>query len=302
VPPDRLADAAVPINDTQALVGGTELIAALVIAPEELGAIAAANALVALCASGAQLVLASTVAIRPDSVDNQTLVAIWDAAGGVVREAGGRLLDGPTIRGGELLVGLSVQGLVDRRRRLPAGEAEAGDVLVLSKPIGTGIVMAGGDDRERAGAISGMRLTNRIASERLIDIGDDCHAVTGVMGDGLVGHGHELAERSGVRVVFESSMVPCYRGAKARAGDGIRAVGEGSNRDVLHGKVSVDSSVDGAVEALVFDPQTSGGLLAAVEPGAVDELVEAGFRPIGTVVDPLLDDEGYSLEPLVQLM
>jgi selenide,water dikinase len=107
------------------------------------------------------------------------------------------------------------------------------------------------------------------------------HAVTDVTGYGLAGHGWEMAERSGVRVVVETSGLVCYPGALEAADDGKRTGGDPRNRDYLEGHL--DSTAPAGPEAICFDPQTSGGLLAAIDPAALDAALGAGFWQVGTV-------------------
>jgi selenide,water dikinase len=122
---------------------------------------------------------------------------------------------------------------------------------------------------------------NRDASLALQAVGDRVHAVTDVTGFGLAGHGWEMAERSGVVVAFDTSMVPLYEGALMAAEAGVRTGGDGRNRTYLEGRVS--STAPPALEALAFDPQTSGGLLAAVDAVVVEPLQGAGFNVVGVV-------------------
>jgi selenide,water dikinase len=198
-----------------------------------------------------------------------------------VEEAGGVVAGGHTIRSDEPIFGLAVQGLVDPDRILTKGGARVGDALVLSKPIGSGIVLAGGTDDEKAAAIVHMRRLNRAASEALVALGDAVRGATDVTGFGLAGHGWEMAERSGSTVVIHTDEVPLYDGALLAATNGTRTGGDARNRVYLEGHVEL-AAVDGARVALCFDPQTSGGLLAAVDPAATGDL--EGFVVVGEVV------------------
>jgi selenide,water dikinase len=272
----------VVLNGEQALVSTTELIPAVIDPLDDLGAVAAAHALVGIYAAGATPVLAVPFAICPTWMGDLDLAVLWPAMAEVLASAGAEVAAGRSTRGPDLLVGMSVSGVVHPERVLPVDDARVGDVLVVSKPLGTGAVLAAGEPNEVEGVVAGMTLTNRIAGERLVELGDDVHAAVGVGALGLLGHSHELAARAGVHIVLDASLVPCYRGAKRLA--------------------STDGSDPAAaVAALAAAPETSGGLLAAVHPAAVDELVEAGFRPVGSVVEPVVDDEGYLEEPLVTL-
>jgi len=236
-------------------------------------------------AMGGRVVLALNIAAFPERLPPAAIEAIFSAAAAVVAEAGGIVAGGHTIRSEEPIFGLAVQGVVHPDRVLAKGGARPGDVLVLSKPLGTGIVLAGGSSEEKAEAIARMRVLNRAASEALVALGPDVvHACTDVTGFGLAGHGWEVAERSGVRLAFTAAALPLYRGALVAAESGVRTGGDARNRAHLDGRVQVAAGVGSAIDALVHDPQTSGGLLAAVEPSAVATLVgDAGFVEIGTV-------------------
>jgi selenide,water dikinase len=152
---------------------------------------------------------------------------------------------------------------------------------VLSKPLGTGIVLAGGTNTEKAAAVARMRGLNRAAAEALSDLGEEPHAVTDVTGFGLLGHGWEMAERSAVALGFDASRLPLYDGALAAAEAGVRTGGDARNRSYLEGHVRADAPA--ALEALAYDPQTSGGLLAAVAPGDATRLGRHGFVEVGEV-------------------
>jgi selenide,water dikinase len=128
-----------------------------------------------------------------------------------------------------------------------------------------------------------MRRLNRAASEALQAIGAAVHAVTDVTGYGLAGHGWEVAERSGVRLVFDGGRLPAYPGALEAAAQGVRTGGDPRNRDYVGDRF--DGPAGATVDALCFDPQTSGGLLAAVDPAASSALEAAGFVLIGGVED-----------------
>jgi selenide,water dikinase len=276
-------DAAVyRISDDVALVSTTDFFPPLVDDPADFGAIAAANACSDVFAMGGRVVLAINVAAFPEALPRAAIAAILSAAAEVVAEAGGTVAGGHTIRSEEPIFGLAVQGLVHPDRILTKGGARPGDVMVLSKPVGTGIVLAGGSADDRAVATTGMRQLNRFASETLVALEGDVHAVTDVTGFGLAGHGWEMAERSEVQVVIETALVPLYPGALAAAEAGTRTGGDTRNRQYLEGRVS--SSASAALEALVFDPQTSGGLLAAVDASIVDTLTGVGFTVVGEVL------------------
>ncbi|MFN8041693.1 MAG: AIR synthase-related protein, partial [Acidimicrobiales bacterium] len=132
-------------------------------------------------------------------------------------------------------------------------------------------------------AIAGMRRINRAASEVLVGLGPGVHATTDVTGFGLFGHAWEVAERSDVVVELDLDAVPAYPGAREAADRGTRTGGDPRNRTYLEGHLAVDAGVGEGAEALGFDPQTSGGLLAAVDPSSVGACEDAGFALVGRV-------------------
>jgi len=275
-------DAAVyRIDADTALVSTTDFFPPLVDDPADYGAIAAANACSDVYAMGGRVVLAVNVAAFPEHFPRVAMTAIFEAAAAVVREAGGTVAGGHTIRNPEPVFGLAVQGLVHPDRIFRKGGARPGDQLVLSKPLGTGLALAGGDDGDGAAAVAGMRTLNRHASEVLLRLGADVRAVTDVTGYGLAGHGWEMAERSGARAVLDGAALPAYPGALAAAERGVRTGGDARNREYVGDRF--DGRTTAATEALCFDPQTSGGLLAAVDAGAVADLRVAGFTVVGAV-------------------
>ena len=243
----------------------TDFFPPLVDDPADYGAIAAANACSDVFAMGGRVVLAINVAAFPEHFPRWAMAAIFDAAAAVVAEAGGTVAGGHTIRNPEPVFGLAVQGLVHPDRVFRKAGARPGDVVLLSKPLGTGLDARRGERRRQARRpIAGMRRLNRAASEALVALGADVHAVTDVTGYGLAGHGWEVAERSGVRLVVDAAGLVAYPGALEAAERGVRTGGDARNREYVAGHL--DSAAPSAVEALCFDPQTSGGLLAAVDP------------------------------------
>jgi selenide,water dikinase len=277
-------DAAVyRLTDQLALVSTTDFFPPLVDDPGDFGAIAAANACSDVFAMGGRVVLALNVAAFPERMPPSVIEAILSAAAEVVHEAGGTIAGGHTIRSEEPIFGLAVQGTVHPEHVWTKSGARPGDVLLLSKPIGSGIVLAGGDAVAKASAIIHMRRLNRAAYEAVSTLDGDPHAVTDVTGFGLLGHGWEMAERSGVALRFDAAFLPLYDGALAAAKAGTRTGGDARNR--AHLSRHVDCSAPPEIEALAYDPQTSGGLLVAVSPDDGARLAEAGFVAIGEVGD-----------------
>jgi len=272
------------LSDDSALVSTTDFFPPLVDDPADFGAIAAANACSDVFAMGGRVAVAVNVAAFPEHFPREAIAAIFDAAARVVAEAGGTVAGGHTIRNPEPIFGLAVQGVVHPDKVFRKSGGRSGDVLMLSKPLGTGLTLAHGDEAERDAAIAGMRRLNRAAAEALGALRQGVHAVTDVTGYGLAGHSWEMAERSGVRAVVDTSSLECYPGARRIADAGHRTGGDQRNRDYLAGHL--DSQATAGGEALCFDPQTSGGLLVAVDPSMADELHAAdGWWRVGELTE-----------------
>lgn len=276
-------DAAVyKLTDDVALVSTTDFFPPLVDDPSDFGAIAAANACSDVFAMGGRVAIAVNVAAFPENLPREVIAAIFASAAETVALAGGTIAGGHTIRNPEPIFGLAVQGVVHPDRILRKSGARPGDVAVLSKPLGTGLVMSAGADDQKRAAIMGMRLLNREAAETLASMGDDVHAVTDVTGYGLAGHGWEMADRSGVGLVIDTNAIPLYAGALEIAMTGHRTGGDARNRAYVEGHLH--SSASDALAAVCMDPQTSGGLLAAVDPRAVSRVSDQGWAVIGEFV------------------
>lgn len=286
-------DAAVyRLSDDIALVSTTDFFPPLVDSPSDFGAIAAANACSDVFAMGGAVVLAVNIAAFPEDFPREWITEIFDSASRVVADAGGTIAGGHTIRNPEPIFGLAVQGTVHPDRIFRKSGAQPGDVAILSKPIGTGLVMAAGSENDKAEAISGMRTLNRSAAEQLRELGDHIHAVTDVTGYGLAGHGWEIADRSHTRLVISHQLIPTYSSALQLAQNGNRTGGDARNRTYVQ-DVFV-SDCDDAYVALCMDPQTSGGLLAAVSPFVADELsATKQWHVIGEFIE---DSPGVTLK------
>jgi len=273
-PPD---DAAVyRLDDERALVFTVDFFPPLVDDPADFGAIAAANALNDVFAMGGRPLLALSVAVFPESLPGEAVSALVGAAAAKVAEAGGVLAGGHTLRDDEPAFGLAVAGLVHPDEVWTKAGARPGDDLYLTKPLGTGLLVHAG--RTSGAAVESMARLNSAAADAIRPFGP--HAVTDVTGFGLAGHAHELATRSGVRVELDAAALPVLPGALELAASGVRTGGDRRNRAFVGDALAVDGASEVQV-ALAFDPQTSGGLLVAVDPGALD-----GLAPrVGRVVE-----------------
>jgi selenide,water dikinase len=275
-PPD---DAAVyRVSDDLAIIGTLDFFPPLVDDPRTFGEIAAANALSDVFAMGGRVLFALSIAAFPEDLPREVLTEIFAGASSKVREAGGTLAGGHTIRDPEPKYGLAVIGAGHPDRLLRKGGAEPGDVLLLTKPLGTGLLVSGSRQGRTsaaylAGAVDGMRRLNRAASEVLVSLG--IRSATDVTGFGLLGHGLEMARASRTRFVFEVAALPALAGALELAAAGIETGGAAHNRRFVAGSLEVDAGVPAELVTLAHDPQTSGGLLAAVPPDRLGDVEAA---------------------------
>jgi selenide,water dikinase len=254
------------LDDERALVFTLDFFPPLVDDPALFGRIAATNALNDVFAMGGQPLLALSIAAFPESLPNETLAAIFGAADEQVRAAGGILAGGHTLRDEEPKYGLAVVGTVHPAGYWPKSGALPGDALFLTKPLGTGMLLHAAREGRRhedglAAANGSMTALSREAADVLRPFSP--HAVTDVTGFGLLGHAHEMAERSGVRIELDADSLPLFAGARECAAAGIRTGGDRRNRDFAGPHVESDGVAEDIV-ALAYDPQTSGGLLISL--------------------------------------
>lgn len=280
-PPD---DGAVyRLADDLAVIGTVDFFPPLVADPATFGAIAAANACSDAFAMGGRVLFALSIAAFPEELPTDVMAAIIGGAAEVVREAGGTLAGGHTIRDPEPKFGLAVVAVGHPDRLLRKGGARPGDVLLLTKPLGTGLLVSGArQGRARSAdleaAIASMRALNGGAAEVLVEAG--VRGATDVTGFGLLGHGLEMARASGARLVFDAAALPALPGALALAAAGVETGGGAHNRRFTAPALDVAPGVTPPLVALAHDPQTSGGLLAAVPADAL-AAVEAGLAATG---------------------
>ena len=272
-------DAAVyRLDDDRALVFTVDFFPPLVDDPATFGAVAAANALNDVFAMGGRPLLALSIAAFPEELPVETVREVFEGAAAKVDEAGALLAGGHTIRDDEPKYGLAVVGTVHPDAVWRKSTARPGDALFLTKPLGTGLVLAGAragllgaDEQEEA--VRSMTELNADAADAVRPFGPN--AVTDVTGFGLFGHAHELADRSGVRVVLAASRLPALPGALEAASRGIKTGGDGRNLTFVGDALSTDG-VGEADATLGFDPQTSGGLLVSL-PADRAAVLEAAF-------------------------
>jgi selenide,water dikinase len=242
---------------------------------------------------GKPLTALAIAAFPKDDLDPEAIRAIFRGGFEKLREAGVSLLGGHTVQDREIKFGYAVTGAIDPSRVLSNAGARPGDVLFLTKPVGTGIVGTAikfdrVDATLAAEAVRSMQTLNRAAAEALQTLhAGAVHACTDVTGFGLIGHATEMARASGVTIAISAGVVPLFPGVLEIA-EQNRSGGMGSNQEHFAPSTHVEPGVDRIHEIVLYDPQTSGGLLIAADAASADEvaasLSRAGVpaRAIGT--------------------
>ena len=263
--------------------------------PYTFGAIAAANGMSDIYAMGGTVSLALNIAAFPSDLPVEILVQILEGGAAKVAEAGGAVAGGHTVDDPEPKYGICVTGFAHPDRVWTKGGATPGDTLVLTKPVGTGVVTTalkrGAADPEHVrAAVESMLTLNRAAAEAAGSVGPN--ACTDITGFGLLGHLAEMAHKGGVAFTVDAASMPALPGAREYAAAGHQAGGLARNRDHFAtemDRVRVGPDVPADLSALLWDPQTSGGLLFSVAADRLDAMMAAfraanvGAWPIGSV-------------------
>jgi len=261
-----------------ALVQTVDFFTPIVDDPYIYGQIAAANALSDVYAMGGRPVTALAIAGFPDTdLEPGIIAAIFTGGLDKLRESGTALLGGHTVKDKEIKFGYAVTGAVDPARMLTNAGARPGDALILTKPLGTGIVgTAIKFDRVDAGlveeAIASMRTLNKAAAAALAMV-DGVHACTDITGFGLIGHATEMATASDVSIVLRAADLPLFSGILDIARKN-RSGGMASNESHFAAFAEVAAEVPAEMRDVLYDPQTSGGLLVAVDQLQADTAVQ----------------------------
>ncbi|MEE4273429.1 MAG: selenide, water dikinase SelD [Thermoanaerobaculales bacterium] len=281
----------VKLTDELAIIHTTDFFPPMVDDPYTFGRIAATNALSDVWAMGGTPLAAMNLVSYPlKQLGKETLKEVLRGGLETMAESGAVLAGGHTVEGAELLYGLAVTGTVHPDAIWRNGGAIPGDVLVLTKPLGTGLVTTaakGGLARpdDVATAMRWMTTLNRDAAEALHTSAP--HAVTDVTGFGLAGHAAEMAEASGCAIELDLAALPAMPGALDAAATGLVPVGAGKNRTSIAAVLEIADGADELRVDLALDPQTSGGLLAAVPADQADDLLRRlpAAAVVGRVVD-----------------
>ena len=293
-------DAAVyRLSEELALVATLDFITPVVEDAEAFGRVAATNSISDVYAMGGRPIFALNVVNFPrEKLPLHYLESILRGGAAVATEAGIPILGGHSVDDPELKYGMVVLGLVHPDRVVTNAGARVGDVLVLTKPLGIGIITTAikadvADEGTVAGALQLMTTLNRAAAEAMVAVG--VHAATDVTGFGLLGHLTELVEASGVGARVHAARVPVLPGARALAERGLIPGGSRRNRDSLAEALRWADDVDDLTQLILCDAQTSGGLLIAVPPERADALVarlEAGGTLCAARIGEITDATG----------
>lgn len=282
------------LDDQTALVQTVDFFPPIVDDPYFFGQIAAANALSDVYAMGGRPITALNIVGFPSStMPGKILNEILRGGMDKIVEAGAVVVGGHSIKDKELKYGVAVTGIIHPDRIKTNASARAGDILFLTKPLGTGIITTGikrqvVDQALTDRVIQQMATLNRAAAELMLQF--DAHSATDITGFGLLGHAYEMASASKVSIRFDSSVIPLLPEAVRLAGDGMNPGGANDNRAFLAGRVRVKEGLDKNLEHVLYDPQTSGGLFVAIPPDRADGFAAAlrdqgmPHRPIGVVV------------------
>lgn len=277
---DTSDDAAVyKINEDLALIQTLDFFTPVVDDPYTFGQIAAANSLSDIYAMGGEPKLALNIVCFPDCLSPEILAEILKGGHDKVLESGAILVGGHSVSDDEPKYGLSVTGFVHPDKVLTNSNAKAGDVLVLTKPLGLGIIntaikgeMVDKDSYDEA--IKVMSTLNKFGKEAIDKVGG-VNSVTDITGFGLLGHALEMAMGSSVTIKINSKDIPIIEGAVEYANMGLVPAGAYSNRKHIGDRIYFKEDIPKHLEDILYDPQTSGGLLVSIKKDKVDSLLTA---------------------------
>jgi selenide,water dikinase len=276
---ERLDDAGVyQISKTVAIIQTIDFITPIVNDPYSFGRIAAANSISDIYTMGGRPITALNVVCFPsDSLDIGVLREILRGGLDTMNEAGVAMLGGHSVKDNETKYGLSVTGLVHPARLVTNSGTRSGDSLVLTKPLGTGVLSTALKNRLLADsamqpAIQSMSALNKIAAELMLELG--VHACTDITGFGLVGHASHLIQEGKIGLEFDFSSLPVLPGTFDFLKKKVYPGGLDRNRDYYSSQVEFKGQIPEYRRAVLFDPQTSGGLLVSLAPEAAEKLVK----------------------------
>ena len=287
-------DAAVyRLNDQQAVISTTDFFPPVVDDPYDFGAIAAANAMSDIYAMGGTVLFAINLVAFPDNLGSDILLQILQGGAEKVAEAGAIVVGGHSVNDKEPKYGLAVTGIIDPQKIKTKGGARPGDKLILTKPLGVGVITTAlkrqmAADESVATAVASMKTLNRVAA--IAAQAANANAVTDITGFGLLGHAREMAAQGAVDFHFYLQKLPWLPEAIEYGKAGAFPGGMGNNTRFFADHVIFDKTVDQLMRDMLFTPETSGGLLSAVAPDNVQIYLDA--CPTAVVVGEVKEGPG----------
>lgn len=276
-------DAAITaINETTSLITTVDFFPPVVSDPFEYGYVSALNSLSDIYAMGGLAKTALLVCGFPKEISESAITSCVSGAALACKQAGVEILGGHTVRIAEPVFGLAATGYVHPNKIWRKSGMHEGDLLMLSKPLGTGVLLSTRELADEAVALLQMKISNLEARNCLVDLDQAVHAVTDVTGFGLIGHLSEMLGSSALDALIHLPSEAVITQAVALFETGARTSAHCRNREAL------DREVIGLAEnnsqAPLFDPQTNGGLLASIDPRFEIQLIEHGFMTVGKIV------------------
>ncbi|MDX9801188.1 MAG: selenide, water dikinase SelD [Spirochaetia bacterium] len=271
-------DAAVyRIDSSHAVILTVDFFTPVVDDPYSYGAVAAANAMSDVYAMGGSVAIALNICGFPPDMPLDIISEILKGGAEKVKEAGGVLAGGHTVDDKEPKYGLSVMGLIHPENIMTKSAAKPGDIIIITKPLGTGIITTAAkaelaDAAHIALAVENMAMLNKNGAEILVSHGIKC--CTDITGFGLLGHALEIAQKSSVSLEISASSLPFLPGAYDYAQQWLFPGGSGRNKKAYESLVRFDSSIEEETIQLMFTPETSGGLIAAVPESEINSILE----------------------------
>ena len=276
------------LRDDVALVQTVDFFTPVVDDPMVYGRVAAINSLNDIYAMGAVPLTALSIVCYPQKEDLNVLAEILHGGQLAMNEAGVVILGGHSIDDAEIKIGYAVTGIVDPARVITNAQAQPGDTLILTKPIGTGAISTGikhnlASAAAMEAAMRVMTTSAALASEEMQKA--DAHACTDITGFGLLGHAYEMARASKVTLVIEAARVPLLPDVLELIAKGMITRGDKNNREYVGETVKIEEHVSREMQSALFDPQTAGGLLISIERSKAESLARriAGSVIIGEV-------------------
>lgn len=265
------------LRDGVALVQTVDFFTPVADDPEIYGRVAAINALNDVYAMGGRPLTALAIVCYPQKEDLEVLGQILRGGQMAMNEAGVVVLGGHSIDDAEIKFGYAVTGIVNPEKVITNAGARAGDVLILTKPVGTGAISTGikrGAARANSveAAMKAMTTSAAAAAEAMQRTG--VHACTDVTGFGLLGHAYEMARASEVTLILEANRVPLFPGVLELISQGMLTRGDKNNRAYVGDTVEIADYISREMQSALFDPQTAGGLLISIERGKAEELIK----------------------------